>query len=101
MYQGALFRRALELGVRRRWSVYILSGKHGIIRPWTQIDPYDEKRAAYAGPWPRGTGYWVGGKRYFRHAPPRLRPLCSPKAHGDGGGLKCMLAEINVMLLDS
>ena len=76
MYQGAMFRAAVNLAVKNNWSVMILSAKYGFIPPDEDIENYDCKATnPYTGEWPAGRGYYVGGLTYFKYAPARFKAL--------------------------
>ena len=77
LYRGGLFRLLMKLADRFNLSVWILSAKYGFIRRWTLIDSYDQRRKGiYTGPFPKGPGYYCGGKDYFGGSPPRYSDLC-------------------------
>lgn len=76
MYQGALFQLSLQYAEVAGLRPLILSAKYGFIDPDEIIEWYDQKMATvYAGPWPKGSGYYVGGQLYFGDAPRRFTPL--------------------------
>lgn len=84
IYIGQVFKLGLKFAEKFGLRVLILSGKYGIIEPDTIIWNYDLKLDTYTGEWPTSPGYWLGGKRYFKHAPPHLQPLITGhRGYGD------------------
>lgn len=76
LYTGKLTRLGLELAASRQWKPLILSAKYGFVDADEYLETYDQKLARpYAGPWPEGEGYYLGGKLYFGKAPDRFKPL--------------------------
>lgn len=69
VYDGTLFRLLLRYAAQERLKPLILSAKYGFISPDTLIEYYDQRlRRPYEGPWPEGTGFYGGGRFYFRNA---------------------------------
>lgn len=89
-YAGGLLKLALKLGRSYGLKVLILSAKFGFVSPETPLPDYDQKRTEpYAGPWPKGRGYYVGSDVYFGKAPRRFRRLL-PRGLGIGRQLACL-----------
>ena len=79
LYAGTLTRLALELAAVKGWEPLILSAKYGIIKPTERIEWYDQKLTEpYDGPWPEGSGWFVGSRLYFGKAPERFQRLLPP-----------------------
>ncbi len=84
IYIGQVFKLGLKFAQKFGLRVLILSGKYGIIEPDTIIQNYDQVLTTYNGEWPTQQGYWLGGKRYFKNAPPNLEPLIvGHRGYGD------------------
>lgn len=95
MYQGAIFRKGIEIAKRQNLHPFILSAKYGLINWDKWIEPYDQKmKGGYRGPWPEGSGYYLGGQLYFKHVPDRFKPLVP------SGTIGYMLQNLNRLLLD-
>lgn len=88
-YCGRLFRIGLKLAEKLNYRCLILSAKHGWVTPDTLIHPYNArftKRNTYDGPWPKGSGFYLGGRCYFGKAPARFKPIVAHSGgHGRGG----------------
>lgn len=95
VYRGALFKKALVLAASQGFECLILSAKHGWITPETLITPYDTKfLTPYEGPWPSGSGYFLGGDLYFKHVPKRFKRLIPSSMYGE------MLSYIAIITSD-
>lgn len=93
LYCGQLTLAALEYGRRMSIPTLILSAKYGFIPPEQVIETYDSKlEAQYEGPWPEGSGWYVGGPVYFGKAPDRFLPLVPPASNGK------MVMAINILM---
>jgi len=89
-YQGVLVRTGLTLAEQEGYDVHILSAKFGFVRPDTPIPYYDQRMAApYTGEWPKGKGFYLGGKDYFGKCPTRFKPL----VEGAGIGILAKAAQ--------
>lgn len=83
-YTGSLFRVGITLAEERNLDVLILSAKYGFITPETLIPYYDHRlEAQYAGAFPEGEGFYLGGSDYFGNAPDRFKPLVAGAGIGD------------------
>lgn len=83
LYAGNLitwgFRYADKFGLHP----IILSAKYGLINHDQVIDNYDQMfKKQYQGPWPDGTGFFLGGDLYFGAAPSRFQRLVPKSAIG-------------------
>jgi hypothetical protein len=99
IYQGAIFRKGLDWAQREGLWVMILSAKYGLINWDYPVSPYDQLMDGnYRGPWPKDaagndlSGYYLGGARYFKHAPSRLKPLVP------SGTMGFMMRDLNKLL---
>jgi hypothetical protein len=76
IYKGYLLTYGLQYAKENNLRPLILSAKYGFITPDMIIESYDMKRETeYNGKWPKGSGYFLGGKKYFSNAPRRFRAL--------------------------
>ena len=79
IYVGSLFRAGLAYAAENDMACLILSAKYGWVLPETEIETYNQKLTIqFNGPWPSGSGYFVGGSLYFGKAPESWRPLVTP-----------------------
>lgn len=80
IYTGSVLHKALRLARHRKWTPLILSSKYGFISPEKEIINYNNfPTETYKGPWPKGTGYYIGGPKYFSNVPTRFKPLLPGK----------------------
>jgi len=77
IYNGYLFKLAVEYARLNKYDIYILSSKYGLIKGDTIINNYDEQFFEHhRGPWPKGKGFFIGSRMtYFRYVPDRIKPL--------------------------
>lgn len=84
LYTGSLFLAGKRFAEENKLKILILSAKYGFIEPETEIDNYNEKfKKPYSGPFPEGSGFYLGGPLYFKNAPDRFQSLVPPGKLGD------------------
>jgi hypothetical protein len=75
-YTGQTFRYAKRLAEKEGLTLFVLSAKFGIIPADQPIPNYNQKlKESYAGPWPKGKGYYIGSPLYFSNVPKRFLPV--------------------------
>lgn len=98
LYRGQLFQLGLQYGEKHGYDVRLLSAQYGWILPDTIVPPYEAeftRRKGYRGEWPDGEGVYVGGQRYFMHAPDRFQPLVPMSFNR---GIKVWITELQRMM---
>jgi hypothetical protein len=76
VYTGDVTRLGIGFAEKFKLRPLILSAKYGIIGIDEIIEPYNLKATqAYKGPWPKESGFWLGGEMYFLYVPDHIRRL--------------------------